>query len=104
MKEQKGNAPKFVGTVVNFLNRGWDYVIGPSKARCNAYSSQINYAQQQMRRDNLSRKEKRFWRRERDDGMNGLASVHATNNDTFVKLVAVGAGLLFIIVIQKNKT
>ena len=43
----------------------------------------------------LSRKDKKFWKKERNAAMNGLADVHYTNNDTFVKVIcALGAGLL----------
>lgn len=96
MKEQRNNnGPKFIGAVVNFFNRGWDYVIGPSKARTSAYEQQIDYAQEQMKRDDLSRKDKKFWKKERNSGLNGLANVHNTNNETFVRVIcAVGMGLL----------
>ena len=90
-KQNKG----IIGSVVNFLGRGWDYVIGPSKSRCNAYEQQIDYAQEQMKREDLSRKDKKFWKKERNAGMNGLADVHNSNNETFIKVIcAVGAGLL----------
>lgn len=95
MNEQAENSTGIIGSIANFLGRGWDYVICPSKSRCSAYEKQIDYAQEQMKRDDLSRKDKKFWRKERNAGMNGLADVHHSNNETFIRVIcAVGAGLL----------
>ena len=95
MNEEDENSTGFFGTIVNFLGRGWEYVTTPSKSRCVAYEQQVDYAQEQLKRDDLSRKDKKFWKKERNAAMNGLADVHYTNNDTFVKVIcALGAGLL----------
>ena len=84
-----------VSSLFGFLIPGWAHIDTPSKARCNAYERQVDYAQEQLKRDNLSRKDKKFWRKERNAGMNGLADVHNSNNETFVKIIwAVGAGLV----------
>ena len=46
-----------------------------------------------MRKENVSRRERKYWSKQSDKAMNGLADVHNTNSDTFIKLVcAVGAG------------
>lgn len=85
----------WLGSLFGFLTPGWAHVDTPSKARCNAYGQQAEYAQEQLKRDDLSRKDKKFWKKERNAAMNGLADVHYTNNDTFVKVIcALGAGLL----------
>ena len=91
-----GNGKKsWLGSLFNFLTPGWTHIETPSKARCNAYEQQVDYAQEQLKRDNLSRKDKKFWKKERNAGLNGLADVHYANNDTFVKVIcAIGAGLL----------
>ena len=95
MNNNHGQNKGVFNSIVSFLGRGWDYVTTPSKSRCNAYEQQIDYAQEQMKREDLSRKDKKFWRKERNAGMNGLAEVHNSNNETFIKVIcAVGAGLL----------
>ena len=95
MNEQNGNKGGIFDSIMNFFGKGWSYVGNPSQARCDAYEQQINYAQQQITRDDLSRKEKKFWKKERNNGMRGLADVHNKNNETFIKVIcAVGAGLL----------
>lgn len=81
--------------IANFLSKGWETIIGPSNARCKAYSSQAEVAQEKMQNDKLSRRERKFWSKQNDKAMDGLADVHRTNSDTFVKAIcAVGAGLL----------
>lgn len=84
---------KAINAVTSFLSRGWETINSPTKARCEAYSSQASYAQEQMRKENVSRRERKYWSKQSDKAMNGLADVHNTNSDTFIKLVcAVGAG------------
>lgn len=85
----------WLGSMFNFLTPGWTHIDTPSKARCNAYEQQVDYAQEQLKRDDLSRKDKKFWKKERNAALNGLADVHYTNNDTFIKVIcAIGTGLL----------
>ena len=84
-----------VSAVASFLSKGWDIVETPSQTRCEAYASQAAYAQEHMHKDGISRKERRYWSKQNDKAMNGLAEVHHTDSDTLVNtVVAVGAGLL----------
>lgn len=95
MDEQGEKTTGIFGSIANFLGCGWDYVTAPSKSRCVAYEQQIDYAQEQLKRSDLSRKDKKFWRKERNAGMNGLAEVHNSNNETFVRIICgIGASLL----------
>ena len=77
------------------LSKGWDLIAAPTKSRCDAYISQSIYAQEQMQKTDISRRERRYWSKQNDKAMNGLAEVHNKNCDTFVSvIVAIGAGLL----------
>ena len=87
MDNQNRNKKLGGGSLFGFLNSGWGYVGTPSKSRCDAYEKQFNYAQEQMQRDDLSRKEKKFWRKERNAAMAGFADVHNKNHE-FVKGLA----------------
>ena len=82
-------------SIANFLAKGWETIIGPSNARCKAYCNQAEVAQEKMQNDKLSRRERKFWSKQNDKAMDGLADVYRSNSDTFVKAIcAVGAGLL----------
>lgn len=84
-----------INGITNFLSKGWDLITTPSNARCEAYSSQASYAQEQMRKDGITRKERKYWTKQNDRAMNGLAEIQNTNSETFVKTIcAIGAGLL----------
>ena len=37
-----------------------------------------------MRKEGISRKERKYWSKQNDKAMNGLAAVHETNGDIFV--------------------
>lgn len=88
-----------IGSIINgitgFLSKGWELITTPSKARCEAYSSQASYSQTQMHKDGISRKERRFWAKQNERAMNGLETVQNTNGETFIKSIcAISAGLL----------
>lgn len=88
-----------IGSIINgitsFLSKGWDIISLPSKFRCDAYSSQVEYANNQLQKDGISRKERKFWAKLSEKALDGLADVHKTNSDTFIKAIcAIGAGLL----------
>lgn len=84
-----------VSGVTSFLSKGWDLIATPTKARCDAYSSQSTYAQEQMRKANVSKRDRKYWTKQNNKAMNGLAEVHNKNSDTFVSAIfAIGAGLL----------
>lgn len=80
-----------IGSVFGFLGRvidkGWEYVNGPSKTLCDEYSSQAQQAQEKMGQADISRRERRFWRKERNSAIAGISNVHRENNDTFVKVI-----------------
>lgn len=83
-----------VSGVTSFLSKGWDLIANPTKARCDAYSSQSTYAQEQMRKADVSKRDRRYWTKQNNKAMNGLAEVHKKNSETFASaLVAIGAGL-----------
>ena len=88
----------FWNTIANSIfNRGWDTVSAPSNARCEIYSEQAKFAESELRKDNLSRKDRRFWKKQHDKAMKGLADVHYTNCNHFVALVCgIGASLLVV--------
>ena len=87
--------PGIWSNLISFASKGWEIITTPSDAQCKSYYNQAEVAQEQMLKKDLSRKERRFWSKERDKAMNGLANVHETNSDTFVKsLMALGLGLL----------
>ena len=105
---QKQGWGGFIGSAVqsisNFLSKGWETITGPIKARCDIYVNQAEQAQVEMRKENISRKERKFWAKQNDKAQNGLAEVHALNSDTFVKAIAaVGAGLLIGFKLLGNK-
>jgi len=84
-----------VNGVTSFLSKGWELISGPTKARCDAYTSQSTYAQEQMRKSDVSRRDRRYWAKQNNKAMNGLTEVHNKNSDTFVGAIfAIGAGLL----------
>ncbi len=94
----------FIASITNFLSKGWEMIASSSSARCEAYSAQANYAQEEMKKDNISRKDRRFWAKQKDKAMNGLAEIHRTNSETFVKAIcAIGAGLLIGNKLLNNK-
>ena len=93
-----------INSIANFLSKGWETINIPSSARCEAYSAQANHAQEEMRKDNISKKDRKFWSKQNDKAMNGLAEVHHTNSETFVKAIcAIGAGLLIGNKLLNNK-
>ena len=100
MKYSKRNSrcngiSSIINGITSFLSKGWELMTVPSNARCDAYSSQASYAQTQMHKDGISRKERKFWVKQNDRAMNGLAEVQNTNSETFIKSIcAIGAGLL----------
>ena len=86
-----------VSAVANFLSKGWDIIATPSKTRCEAYAAQASYAREQMYKDGISRKERKYWSKQNDKAMDGLAEVHHTDSETLINtVVAVGAGLLLV--------
>jgi len=92
-KEHRGNS--IFSSISNFLTKGWETIHSPSKARTDAYAGQASIAQEEMRKEGISRKERKYWSKQNDKAMNGLAAVHETNGDIFVKAIcAIGAGLL----------
>ncbi len=83
-----------VNGVTNFLTKGWELITTPSTARCEAYSEQASYAKEQMRKDGISRKDRKFWAKQNQNAMDGLSEVHMENSNTFVRAIcAIGAGL-----------
>jgi len=105
-KKRTNHKGKFsiINSIANFLSKGWETITTPSTARCEAYSSQANYAQEEMRKDNISKKDRKFWSKQNDKAMNGLAEVHHTNSETFVKAIcAIAAGLLIGNKLLNNK-
>ena len=81
--------------MANALAKGWETIIGPSNMRCKAYCNQAEVAQEKMQNDELSRRERKFWSKQNDKALDGLADVHRSNSDTFIKAIcAVVAGLL----------
>ena len=44
-----------------FLNKGWEVNDGPTKARCDAYTSQAQEAQNRMNQEGIPIKEKKFY-------------------------------------------
>ena len=88
------NIVSVVNSAASFLSKGWEIITGPSKARCEMYSSQACFAQENMRKENISKRERKFWARQNEKAMDGLAEVHHTNSDTFIGAIcAVGAGI-----------
>lgn len=84
-----------ISGITSFLSKGWDIISLPSKSRCDAYSSQVEYANTQLQKDGISRKERKFWAKQSEKALDGLADVHRTNSDTFIRAIcAIGAGLL----------
>ena len=58
----------------------------PTTVRSQAYYEQASCAQEEMRKDNISRKERKFWTKQHDKAINGLEDVHRTNCETTVSL------------------
>ena len=79
----------------SFLTRGWDYIIKPSDIRCDIYKTQFEQADSEAKKENISKKEKKYWRKEKEKAINGLGAIHRENSEGFVKIIcALGAGLL----------
>ena len=94
-----------VSSIADLLSKGWETIVVPSNARCEAYSTQAKFAQEKMCQYSISRRERKFWVRENDKAMDGLADVHNTNGGIFIKAIcAVGVGLLIgCNLLNKNK-
>lgn len=89
------NIKSVISSATNFLSRGWDLIVMPSKAQCEAYTAQASFAQAQLQRNNLSRRERKYWTKRENRAMNGLDEVRNSNSDTFVKVIcAIVTGLL----------
>ena len=87
-----------------FLTRGWDYITKPSDVRCDIYKSQFEQADSEAKKENISKKEKKYWRKEKEKAINGLGTVHRENSETFIKAIcAIGAGLLIGNKLLNNK-
>ena len=87
------------GTMVSaastVISKFLDLIVTPTKSRCDAYYSQSTYAQEQMQRTDVSKRERRYWTKQHDKAMNGLAQVHNKNSETWVgTILAIGVGLL----------
>lgn len=79
----------------SFLTRGWDYITKPSDIRCDIYKTQFAQADSEAKKEDISKIEKKYWRKEKEKAINGLGSIHRENSESFVKIIcALGAGLL----------
>ena len=87
MEEQKS---VFSG-LVDFFHRGWDVNEGLTNARCEAYTSQISNAQEQLNRKDLSKKDRKFFKKEKLQALDGLHNLDIENKDFILKLLF-GAG------------
>ena len=88
----------------SFLTRGWDYVTKPSDARCDIYKAQFEEADSEAKKEDISKKDKKYWRKQKEKAINGLDAVHRENNETFIKAIcAIGAGLLIGNKLLNNK-
>lgn len=82
----------------SFLTRGWDYITKSSDLRCDIYKAQFEQAESE------TKKEKKYWRKEKEKAINGLGTVHRENSETFIKAIcAIGAGLLIGNKLLNNK-
>lgn len=70
-----------------FFNKGWEVNEGPTKARCDAYTSQAQEAQSRMNQEGISIKEKKFYRKERNRALEQLHIVDIENKDFIVKVI-----------------
>ena len=93
MKENKG---VFDG-LFNFLNGAWLVNDGPTKARCKIYSEQLIEANEQIKRDDISSKQKRYYKKEKKRAMNNLHELDLENKDFITKIIC-GVGLSFLAV------
>ena len=76
-----------VSGLFGFFNKGWEVNEKPTNARCEAYTNQINNAQEQLKRKNLSRKERKFFKREKEQGFNELHCLDVENKEFIVKVI-----------------
>jgi hypothetical protein len=84
-----------VGGITSTISKGLDLIAIPTKARCDVYSSQSTYAQEQMQKADVSKRDRRYWTKQNNKAMNGLAQVHNKNSETFVGAIfAISFGLL----------
>lgn len=91
MEEKKG----MLDGLFNFLNGAWLVNEGPTKARCDAYNEQLREANEQIKREDLSPKQKRYYKKEKKRAMNGLHEVDVENKDFIAKVICgVGFGFL----------
>ena len=70
-----------------FLNKGWEANEGPTKARYDAYNEQLREANEQIKREDLSPKQKRYYKKEKKRAMNGLHEVDVENKDFIAKVI-----------------
>lgn len=102
-RRSSNGAASIFGSITSFLSKGWDTINAPTDARCTAYTAQADFARSKMESDDISRRDRRYWSRQQDKAMNGLADVHQKNSDTMVGVAcAVGAGALILLKLLKK--
>lgn len=83
MEEKKS----IVSGLFGFFNKGWEVNDKPTNARCEAYTNQINNAQEQLKRKDLSKKERKFFKKEKDQGLDGLHYLDLENKEFIIKAI-----------------
>ena len=70
-----------------FLNKGWEANEGPTKARCDVYTTQAQEAQNKMNQEGIPIKEKKFYKKERNRALEQLHIADVENKDFIVKVI-----------------
>ena len=104
MEEKKG----VLNGLFGFFSKGWEVNEKPTNARCEAYTSQINNAQEQLKKKDLSKKERKFFKKEKEQGLEGLHCLDVENKEFIIKAICgVGFACLAFVkvasVIQENQ-
>ena len=79
----------FSNVMGTFTEKGLELISIPTMVRSDVYKDMINTAQNEMRRSNITKKERKQWRRQQDKALEGLADVHQRNCDTIIRCFTV---------------
>lgn len=82
-------------SITDFLNGVWLTNEGPTKVRCDAYKEQLNEANEQIKREDISKKNKRYYKKEKKRAMDGLHKVDVENKEFITKVIC-GVGFTFL--------
>ena len=86
---------KFLGSLSSFFIRGWEQNLTPTKIRCNVLQSQVFDASEQLKRNDLTKKERKYYKKEKQRGIDGICEADESNKEFIVKaLCSIGIAVI----------